>query len=67
MAPVHFGIVMIFNLATGTITSPVGAGRLVSAGAACVKVETPVHALASFWLLRVAGLMLITDLPCLTM
>lgn len=65
MVPVHFGIVVIFSLATGTITSPVGAGRLV--GVDCVKVETPVHALAPFWLLRLAGLMLITDLPWLTM
>lgn len=37
--PVHFGIIMIYNLAIGTITPPVGSGLYVGASVGKVKVE----------------------------
>ncbi len=37
--PVHFGILMVFNLAIGTITPPVGSGLYVGASVGKVKVE----------------------------
>lgn len=36
--PVHFGIIMIYNLAIGTITPPVGSGLYVGASVGKVKV-----------------------------
>lgn len=37
--PVHFGIIMIYNLAIGTITPPVGSGLYVGASVGKVKVR----------------------------
>lgn len=65
--PVHFGVVMIFNLAIGTITPPVGTGLFVGAGVARVKVETCIRALGPFYLLLVAILLLVSYVPALTM
>lgn len=65
--PVHFGVIMIFNLAIGTITPPVGTGLFVGAGVARVRVETAIKALGPFYLLLFAVLLLITYVPALTM
>ncbi|WP_108502564.1 TRAP transporter large permease [Paracoccus indicus] len=65
--PVHFGVVMIFNLAIGTITPPVGTGLFVGASVARVKVDAAVRALGPFYLLLLVVLMLVTYLPALTM
>ncbi|WP_410216589.1 TRAP transporter large permease [Paracoccus sp. (in: a-proteobacteria)] len=65
--PVHFGVIMIFNLAIGTITPPVGTGLFVGAGVARVRVETAVRALGPFYLLLLAVLMLVTYVPALTL
>lgn len=65
--PVHFGVVMIFNLAIGTITPPVGTGLFVGAGVARVKVETCIRALGPFYLLLIAILLVVSYVPALTM
>lgn len=38
--PIHFGIIMIFNLAIGFVTPPVGVNLFVAASTAKVKIET---------------------------
>jgi tripartite ATP-independent transporter DctM subunit len=65
--PVHFGVIMIFNLAIGTITPPVGTGLFVGAGVAKVKVEAAIKALVPFYLLLFALLLIVTYVPALTM
>lgn len=65
--PVHFGVIMIFNLAIGTITPPVGTGLFVGAGVARVRVETAVKALAPFYVLLFIMLLIVTYIPALTM
>lgn len=67
MDPVHFGVVMIFNLAIGTITPPVGTGLFVGAGVAKVRVETAIRALGPFYLLLFAVLLLVTYIPDVVM
>lgn len=67
MDPVHFGVVLVFNLAIGTITPPVGSGLYVGASVAKVKVENAVKALLPFYVIIFAVLMLITYVPSLTM
>lgn len=67
MDPVHFGVVMIFNLAIGTITPPVGTGLFVGAGVARVRVETAIRALGPFYLLLFAVLLLVTYVPGIVM
>ncbi len=46
--PVHFGIIMIYNLAIGTITPPVGSGLYVGASVSKVKVEDVIKPLMLF-------------------
>lgn len=48
--PVHFGIIMIYNLAIGTITPPVGSGLYVGASVGKVKVEEVIKPLLPFYL-----------------
>ncbi|MGP9804894.1 TRAP transporter large permease [Paracoccus sp. NSM] len=67
MDPVHFGVVMVFNLAIGTITPPVGTGLFVGAGVARVRVETAIRALGPFYLLLFAVLLLVTYVPAVVM
>lgn len=47
--PVHFGIIMIYNLAIGTITPPVGSGLYVGASVGKVKVEDVIKPLLPFY------------------
>ncbi|MBE3637939.1 TRAP transporter large permease [Mangrovicoccus algicola] len=65
--PIQFGIVMVFNLAIGTITPPVGTGLFVGASVAKVKVEQAIRGLAPFYLALFALLLLVTYVPALTM
>lgn len=65
--PVHFGIVMVFNLCIGTITPPVGTGLFVGAGIAKEKVENLLLPLLPFYLVIMATLLLITYVPSITL
>ncbi|MEL0550467.1 TRAP transporter large permease [Raoultella lignicola] len=65
--PVHFGIIMIYNLAIGTITPPVGSGLYVGASVGKVKVEEVIKPLISFYIAIFGVLLLITYLPELTL
>jgi tripartite ATP-independent transporter DctM subunit len=67
MDPVHFGVMLVFNLAVGTITPPVGTGLFVGAAIAKVRVEQAVRALLPFYLLLVVILLLVTYVPALTL
>ncbi|GGB22568.1 TRAP transporter large permease [Allosediminivita pacifica] len=65
--PVHFGVVLVFNLAIGTITPPVGTGLFVGASVAQVRVERAIKALLPFYVLLIGFLMLVTYVPALTL
>ena len=65
--PVHFGVILVFNLAIGTITPPVGTGLFVGAAVAKVRVETAIRALMPFYVVLVGLLMAISYVPALTM
>ena len=65
--PVHFGVIMIFNLAIGTITPPVGTGLFIGASVAKIKVEKAIVALLPFYILLFGTLFLVTYFPDLTM
>ncbi|MDG1640539.1 TRAP transporter large permease [Klebsiella huaxiensis] len=65
--PVHFGIIMIYNLAIGTITPPVGSGLYVGASVGKVKVEEVIKPLIPFYISIVGILLLITYLPEITL
>ena len=65
--PVHFGVMLVFNLAIGTITPPVGTGLFVGASVAKVKVERAIRALLPFYAVIFGILMLVTYVPALTL
>lgn len=67
MEPIHFGIMMIMNLAIGTITPPVGSVLFVGCSVAKLPVEDVMKKLVPFFLVIVAGLLLVTFAPALTM
>lgn len=65
--PAHFGIIMIYNLAIGTITPPVGSGLYVGKSVGKVKVEDVIKPLMPFYGAIIGVLLLITYLPEITL
>ncbi|EJU5383342.1 TRAP transporter large permease [Salmonella enterica subsp. enterica serovar Infantis] len=65
--PLHFGIIMIYNLAIGTITPPVGSGLYVGASVGKVKVEEVIKPLLPFYGAIIGVLLLITYIPEITL
>ncbi len=65
--PVHFGIIMIFNLGIGLITPPVGSVLFVTSGIADLKMERLVKCMLPFYAVMIIALLLITYVPQFTM
>ena len=67
MDPIHFGIVLLFNLGLGLMTPPVGTVLFVASGISGQKIETLVKAMLPFYLVMLAVLMLFTFVPAISM
>lgn len=67
MDPVHFGIMVVFNLSIGTITPPVGPVLFVGARVAKMKIEQVIKPLLPFFAVTVAVLLLVTYIPQLSL
>ncbi|MGN7477972.1 TRAP transporter large permease [Solibacillus silvestris] len=67
MDPVHFGIMVVFNLSIGTITPPVGPVLFVGARVAKLKIEQVIKPLIPFFLVTAAVLLLVTYIPSLSL
>ncbi len=65
--PVHFGVIMVFNLAVGTVTPPVGTVLYVSSNVSGVPVEKIMKQAIPFYLVVLAILMLITFVPAISL
>lgn len=65
--PVHFGIIMVVNLAIGFVTPPVGVNLFVSSGIAKAKIADISVAALPMLLLMIGVLFLITYIPALPM
>ena len=65
--PVHFGIVMIYNLCIGLLTPPVGTVLFVGSAIGDIKIEETIKALIPFYLVMLVGLLLVTYIPAITM
>lgn len=63
MSPVQFGIVLIFNLAVGLCTPPVGSALFVGCGIGKISIEETVKAMLPMYIVMVAGLLLVTFVP----
>ncbi len=67
LSPVHFGIIMMINLAIGLCTPPVGSALFVGCAVGRVPIEKVTKALVPYYVTMVAVLMLVTFIPEITM
>ncbi|UFJ41409.1 TRAP transporter large permease [Brevibacillus humidisoli] len=64
--PVHFGMIMIINLAIGMVTPPVGVNLFVACQIANIKLEQLSKALLPFFLMLAIDILIITYVPALS-
>lgn len=65
--PVHFGIIMIFNLGIGLLTPPVGPTLAVGCAIGKVSMEAVSKSIMVFYIPMLIVLMLVTYIPALTL
>jgi len=65
--PVHFGAIMIVNLAMGMITPPFGVNLFAACSVAKIPIDRMIGSLIPFVLVIVACLMTITYVPQLSL
>lgn len=65
--PVHFGVIMVVNLAIGMVTPPVGINLFVVSNIANVRFERLVRAVIPFVVIMIVDVILITFIPSLSL
>ncbi len=65
--PVHFGLIMIVNLAIGMVTPPVGVNLFVACGIANITMEQLMRPLLVFLAVLIVNLIIITYVPWLSL
>lgn len=65
--PIHFGIIMVVNLAIGFITPPLGVNLFVASGISGLSIETLSKAVIPYFFAMVLTLMVIIFIPQLSM
>ena len=65
--PVHFGIMMTFNLAIGICTPPVGSALFIGCSVAKISIDKVIKPLLPFYAALVAALMAVTFIPELSL
>lgn len=61
--PIHFGIIMVVNLAIGFITPPLGVNLFVGSGISGLSIETLSKAIVPFFVAMIITLLFITFIP----
>lgn len=61
--PIHFGVVIVFNLVIGLVTPPVGSCLYIACGIAQIKFERLVAAILPYLAVVIGVLLLITYVP----
>ncbi|WP_290434409.1 TRAP transporter large permease subunit, partial [Aeromonas caviae] len=67
MDPVHFGIMMIFNLCIGLCTPPVGSALFVGCSVSGVKLQALIRPMLPFFFVLLLSLMAVTYIPSLSL
>ena len=65
--PVHFGIILMFNLCLGIVTPPTGSALFIGCAVARVLIEQVTRPLIPFLAWSTAALLLVTYLPALSL
>ncbi|MCW9732286.1 TRAP transporter large permease [Avibacterium sp. 20-15] len=63
MDPVHFGIVMAFNLSIGICTPPVGSALFIGCSVGGIKINQVIKPLLPFYCALILALLLVTYIP----
>lgn len=67
MSPIHFGIMLTYNLCIGAITPPVGNILFVGVRVAKTKIENVMRHIFPYYIAIIAVLLLVTYIPALSM
>jgi tripartite ATP-independent transporter DctM subunit len=67
MDPIHFGLVMIFNLCIGLCTPPVGSILFVGCGVSKTSIANVWRPLMPFYAVMILALLLVTYIPSLSL
>lgn len=67
MNPIHFGIMMIFNLCIGLCTPPVGSALFVGCSVSSVKLQALLKPILPFFIALLVILLLVTYIPQLSL
>lgn len=67
MDPVHFGIMLILNLAIGLITPPVGSALFVGCSIGKIPIENTIKTMIPFYLTMIIVLLIVTFFPKIVM
>ena len=67
MSPIHFGVMMVLNLAIGLCTPPVGAALFVGCSIGNIKIEDVTKSILPFYAVMVVVLLMVTFIPQLVM
>lgn len=67
MDPVHFGILMAFNLSIGICTPPVGSALFIGCSVGGVKINQVIKPLLPFYAILILTLLVITYVPSLSL
>lgn len=65
--PVHYGIVMVMNLAIGLVTPPVGENQYIAAAIAGIPFEEELKAVVPFFIALMVALLVTTYVPGLSL
>ncbi len=65
--PIHFGVIMVVNLAIGFVTPPVGVNLFVASGITNVKIEQVSRAALPFLAAMLTVLAFVTFVPQLSL
>lgn len=65
--PVHFGIILVYTLSMGLVTPPVGTVLFVACSISGEKITSVLPPLMPIFLLQLAGLLLITFVPAISL
>lgn len=67
MNPVHFGIILCYNLSVGTITPPVGTILFTGCKVGGVTIESILKYLLPYFAIIIIGLLLVTYIPMISL
>lgn len=65
--PVHFGIMLVFNLAIGAMTPPVGSVLFIGCSVGKVSIEEVIKPLSYFFIALVAALFIVVYVPSISL